>query len=137
MRKKTTFIGKIRGERQVPVSSIDTTFSGSSPADDATYSACVATNNAVIDLLADHQKTHGFRKVMFKTFKVDVDYVDTDDEDEFVEWEGDFLFPTSGRIEYAYLIEENRILDFVSTLPTELTLDGDTISIDWWGYSFG
>lgn len=123
MKDKTIFYGEISGEREVPTSS------GS--ADDVLYSACVKTNNILVDLLREHAKNCGRSKGSFVDMDIHINYVDTEDEDKFVEWKGEYLFPVSGRVLYNYLIDIANIPSFMSTLPTTLNLDGDTISIDW------
>lgn len=130
MNNKTIFYGRISGEREVLVSSIDPDLSVS-PADDAAYSACVSAHNAVIDLIQKHLNTHRRYTPKYKDVKVDVDMVDIHDEEQFLEFDGDFLFPTSGLVEYVFDIREKEVPSFVSTLPTSLHLDGGTISIDW------
>ena len=125
---ETTFVGLISGEREIPVSSIPD-WSGN-PADDAVHDSVVRTHNAVIDLFMEHDKnTQGLgRRFKFEDL---VDWVDIDDEEKFVEFDGEFLFPASGRIECSYYVKKNDIDSLFSSLPTELIVDGDALSIEW------
>ena len=125
---ETTFIGLISGEREVPVSSTPDWIA--SPADHAVHDAVVDTYNAVIDLFIEHNKnTRGLGRMYH--FEHEIDSVDIEDEEEFVEWKGEFLFPASGRIECSYYFKKNDIDSLFSSLPTELIVDGDALSIEW------
>lgn len=125
---ETTFVGLISGEREIPVSSV-TNLSGN-PANDVNHDAIVRTHNALCDLQVEHRKhTEGLAKMI--RGQILVDWVDNEDEEKFVEFDGEFLFPASGRLEWTFYVKENNIDSLFSNLPTEVIVDGDALSIEW------